>query len=65
MQVAPRYTASNRRERRSFATIRALIIFHHAEPDTDPQERNPYVCGNCGHVRRLCTCTTMQTQASI
>ena len=61
MQVAPRYTASNRRERRSFKTVRALIVFHHVDPDT-AEDRNPFVCGNCGHVRRLCTCTTMQTQ---
>jgi hypothetical protein len=62
MQVAPRYTASNRKERRSFARVRALIVFHHAEPET-AEDRNPYVCGNCGHVRRLCTCATTQTQA--
>ena len=57
--VAPRFYVANRRERRTFQQIAALIIHHHAEPDTEPQEPagNPFVCGNCGHVRQLCICT--------
>ena len=65
MQIAPRYTASNRLERRSFRNLVAQVVYHHAEAETHPETRREatFVCRQCRHVLSLCTCQKTEVQA--
>jgi len=50
----------SRRDRREFRATVALIIYHQAEPDAEP---NPFVCRRCHHTIELCTCSPTNGRA--
>lgn len=55
---SPRRERLEREDRREANSIISRIVYHADRPDVHPvrHERNPFVCGACGHVRSLCTC---------
>jgi len=58
MQIAPRYSASNRLERRTFRNLVAQVIYHHEDAERQPEtaRERSFVCRQCRHVLALCTC---------
>jgi hypothetical protein len=61
MAHADRFTNS-RPQRSEFRKLAALLIFHQAEHDTEPQQHRGFVCSTCHHVFELCTCNRDNSQ---